>query len=407
MSSWWQGRWQRLVAPPKRLMAVAFLIDLSGAIIGLSAQFLAIGFGAEPLFLGLLGMSGSLAYTLGCLIAGGVSDRIGRRIPAVIAGLVAPSFWLLMGKVTQSWQLLILTPLASGSMALLWPSTMAWLSELVGDNRRRLNRSLSLFNMAWSAGMMLGPLVAGYTWGTSHYLPFAVAGMGGYLCVLILLRTPLGHAGVEAALTPERRVSPRLVQQFLLLSWIGNFATWFCRGSIANTFPKLGASLEFPESLVGILLFVLGASQVLAFALARLTDRWQFRLRYLVGAEAVGLVGMLIALFAHTPAMFVTGFILAGACSGVTYISSLTYALQGSADSRGQLSGFHEAVLGMGVMIGPLVGGLLAQYFTLHTPYYACAAMFGLAMLVQAWLWNSWGRPRLVQPPAAPLKNIN
>jgi DHA1 family multidrug resistance protein-like MFS transporter len=395
MTDLWRDRLAHLTAPAKRLMAVAFLIDLAVAGVSLAAQFLAIRLGASPLLLGLLGMTGSLAYTVGCLTVGSLSDRVGRLKPTLAACLIAPTIWLLMGRATEPWHLLALAPVAGFSMALLWPAMMAWLAELSGDSRRRLNRSISLFNISWSAGLMLGPLLTGYAWGANAYLPFACAAVAGYACLVLLVKTPLGRQQGETPQPPATPASPQLVQQFLLLAWVGNFATWFSRGSIGSTFPKLGAELQFSESLVGTLLFVLGASQVLAFGLARLTDRWQYRLRFLLGAEALGLAGMLVAVMAQTPALFIVGFVLGGLCSGVTYVSSLTYALQGSVESRGQRSGWHEAVLGLGVVMGPLAGGLLAQYLNLHAPFYACAAMFGLAIVAQLVMWQRWGRPRL------------
>jgi MFS family permease len=388
MSAEAPSRLARLTAPPKRLMAVAFMDDGAVACMQLGVQWLAcLRLHASPLMLGLLPTGSAAAYTGACLISGPLSDRFGRRRPAMVSCFVTGIVWLLMFHVTSATQLLCLTPLSGAALALLWPSVQAWLAEFCGDNSKRLNRTISLFNLSWSGGIMVGPLFAGYLWERGYQWPFIIPALLSFACFGLLLVTPPGQDHQHHAPPTVSRVSPEKARLFLYLAWIANFASWFCRGTVGSMFPKLGETLGFSEPLQGTLIFVLSFALFFMFGIARLSNRWQYHLRVLLAAQVFGIAGMLITARAVTPTFFVIGFSLAGLCSGVTYVSSLIYALEGASRSRGKRSGLHEAVLGVGIIIGPLAAGFLGQHVSLRAPFTAAALVFALAMIAQGVVW--------------------
>lgn len=378
----------RLWAPAKRIMAVSLLVDLAVSCVVLGAQFLAIELGASPLVLGLIGTVGSLAYALSCTVSGAVSDRVGRKPLAITACLVSATVWLAMGRAPNPYYLVALAPLSGAALAFFWPPAQAWLGELSGASPQRLNHNLSLFNIAWTIGIMTGPWVAGQTWDYGHLLPFAIGTALGLLGAALLAGIPARAA--SGAPPPAVKVSapPRMVQLFLLLAWVGNWASWYARGTVSTLYPKLGLDLAHSHALIGTLILVLGVAQLFAFALARFTVRWHYSLGILMAAEVLGLVGMAAGAWVRTPLWFAVAFSAVGVCAGVTYVSSLTYALHGQAGSRGKRSGLHEAVLGMGAVAGPLVGGVLGEVFGLRASFVAGAVAFAAAIVVQAALFR-------------------
>ena len=384
----------RLWSPAQRIMVVSLLVDLGISCLALAAQFLAIDLGASPLLLGLLGTVGSLSYATCCLFSGAVSDRLGRKPLALLACVLSATVWLAMAYARSPYHLLALAPLSGASLAFFWPPAQAWLGELSGDSSRRLNHNLSLFNIFWTAGIMTGPWVAGRTWEYSHFVPFAIAAGLGYLAALVVAAIPAGSRSEAQAPAVTVKVSPAMVHLFLLLAWIGNWASWYARGTISSLYPKLGLDLQHSHELVGRMMLVLGLAQLVTFAVARFSEGWHYRFGLLIGAELLGLVGMVAVVCVREPAWFALAFSAVGACAGVTYVSSLTYALQGLAASRGKRSGFHEAVLGMGAVAGPLVGGVVGQYLGLRAPFAAGAAAFGLAIVAQCVLYGTQRRQR-------------
>lgn len=382
------GMLQRLRRPELGLMLVAFGNDLSVACVGLGIQQFAIHMlHAGPFMSGLLGTVSSLSYTLGCFFGGSLSDRWGRKKPAIVSCLVCSTVWLLMLTARSPYHLLALVPFSGWGLSLFWPTLQAWLSEFSAGSRQRLNRTMAFFNVSWTAGIMIGPLVAGFIWDTKWWLAFVIPGALTYLCIYGVAKTPT-HENVVLPPPEQHSLHPERAQLFLYLAWIGNFASWFMRGTVGSLFPQLAKQLHFSSGLLGVLIFLLSAAQLLMFGITRRDPRWQYNLRALLTAQFVGMAGMALAAIANQPIMFVLAFAAAGLCSGVTYASSLFYALDGIDENRARRSGLHEAVLGSGVVIGPLVGGLLGQHVSLHAPFAGAAVVFGLASVAQLVLWR-------------------
>lgn len=94
----------------------------------------------------------------------------------------------------------------------------------------------------------------------------------------------------------------------------------------------------------------------------------------LLAAKAIAspfLLGLTGSLHVATRIFGNVGF---GRWSGaaMTYFASMFYG-QDKAPDRGTKSGFHEMILGLGMLAGPLVGGGLAEVFTLSAPFAFCA----------------------------------
>lgn len=380
----------RGVSPARRLMAAGFVMDLAIAVIGLSVQFKARELGATPLQLGMLGSFGALAYAVFCLLTGRLSDSWGRRVLASASCVGCGIVWLIMTQAGSPSQLLCLVPFSGASIALFWPTLQAWLSQ-VSSSSSRLTRNIGDFNMAWTLGLMFGAPVAGLLWGYGQHVPFVFAAAIVF-ALLIFVQTVRGgnRAGNAAAPEPmgEAPVDPALTRQFLHLAWIANFAAWFSRGLTNVVFPKLANELGMSERLIGVVIATFLAGQLLTFIYLRRHSGWQYRLWPLGVALVWAASGMTVAYFARTPAVFIAGFAIAGMGAGVTYFASLYYSLQGHVASRGARSGIHEAVLGSGVFLGPLVGGAAANYVDLHTPFLLAAGVFLLTALTISVVWS-------------------
>ncbi|MEA3485305.1 MAG: hypothetical protein U9R03_01195, partial [Candidatus Aerophobetes bacterium] len=79
-------------------------------------------------------------------------------------------------------------------------------------------------------------------------------------------------------------------------------------------------------------------------------------------------IGLIFIFVGNSLAIFLPAFVLVGVGAGMSYFSSIFYGLNGHRD-MGRKSGIHEAVLGSGMLFGPLIGGIFAQAYTLRTPY--------------------------------------
>jgi len=383
------------VPKPYGIFASAFMLDLSVACAGLSLQFLAVGIGALPRVLGMLGAFGSAGYAVTCVLAGGICDRIGRKRSAAIGVFAASVTWILYSRAPNPYWLLAMVPIGGASLGMVWPAVQAWLAERTAEGQRALNRNLGLFNISWSSGLLLGPLVAGYIWRDSlPALPFVLCGALGCAILLVLLLTPGGGPGVRRETTEAGNESESqgtsLWPVLMKLAWLGNFSSWFAGATIQTMFPKLAldAEMNLSHRVVGVIIFCYWGALMASFFLARTTQRWQFKMWPLVVAEFTSMGAMIAAtLWAGSAAAFGACFAVSGAAAGVTYVSSLFYSINGPAESCGRRTGFHEAVLGVGSLAGGLISGEVATLLGLRAPYLAVSAIIVLVIVVQITVW--------------------
>lgn len=392
----------------RKLLIAACVMDLATAMIGLAVQFRGNQLGASPLVLGLLGTFSSLAYALGCLITGRLSDSHGRRALTGASCLVCGAAWLLMIRADSPLQLLAIVPISGGAISMFWPPLQAWLAEVTVGGRKQLITNVGGFNVAWTIGIMLGPPAAGFAWALGYAAPFVI-GVALVLITLALLgAVPTrvdggGQSSLEDA--EEETRDGEVARRFLYLAWIANFASWFGRGMNTVVFPKLGADIGYSESTIGLVTAALLAGQLAMFAILRTRSGWRYRVWPMTVSLATGALGYLLAYVSGSPGAFAASFALSGFGAGVTYLASLYYSLEGGADSKGGRAGIHEAVLGSGLFLGPLMGGLVGQALDLRAPYLATVLVFVVTAAVMHLVSHSMKRGEIAAP-RAPLEVV-
>ena len=400
-----------LMSRPYGIFLTAFLADLAVACVGLCLQYLSISMGAVPRVLGMLGAFGGAGYAASCLTIGGLCDRIGRKRSAIIGVGGATIMWIVYPFVPDPVWLLALVPFGGAFLGFLWPAMQAWLAERTPAGPRALNRNVGLFNMAWSSGILLGPLLAGLLW-RDHLpkLPFFICAGIGAMMIGVLLATKGGGSGVRQAARPAAdhaaEGDPRLWRAFLWLAWLGNFASWYGGSTIQTMFPKLGLGPELHLShlTVSTVVFSYWGGLLAVFFIARLTQRWQYRLGLLMASQMLSVAGMLMAaLLATTALQFALCFALSGAAGGITYVSSLFYSINGPARSCGRRTAWHEGILGTGGLLGGLLSGEIAMAYGLRAPYIGAAILVSTITVVQLTVWFrcTAGAPASADPQAS------
>jgi MFS family permease len=201
--------------------------------------------------------------------------------------------------------------------------------------------------------------------------------------IVVITRKPDVHreANVERPLTQDENRS----QRFLHLAWVANFATYFTIGIIRSLFPKLGGQLGMSSPSIGALLSAITFTQVLIFALLARTSSWHYRLAPLLVSESILLAGSLLIYVGTGFGQFLLPMVMAGGCAGIAYFSSIYYSINRPA-RLGARSGLHEALIGLGVVAGPLTGGIVAQRWNLRSPYLLSALVVLLGIGSTAWI---------------------
>ena len=85
--------------------------------------------------------------------------------------------------------------------------------------------------------------------------------------------------------------------------------------------------------------------------------------------------------WASAPWAFAVAFGMAGAVSGYTYQASVFFTME-EVTEKGKGGGMNEAVLGIGMALGPLLAGWVGHRYSLRAPYFFCAGL--LVVLIAA-----------------------
>lgn len=362
----------------------------------LSEDYKALGVSeaTEALHLGLLGGAMFLTYTAGTLVSGRLSDRWGRRRLMVAgAGLYAVAAFLFRD-TREIVPLTLLMMLLGLGGAIFWPPTIAWLSE--NKSGASLRWVLGVFCVAWNLGILIGNGLAGllFVWSPRGAIEVFVAAMTvGALAILWPSRAGTG-SGFARALPEEDQKAAReeaRSHRYARAAWAANFVAIFGLAGATSLFPQLATSLRIEPPVHGALMAAIRFTAIAAFVAVQFTVGWRHRSWPLVASQAVGLVSVGLIALGETAWIFCAAFLLMGLAGGFNYFASVYYSVEAYPHAKGKGTGFHEAVLGAGLLLGPVLAGAVGAWantrgaqWGLRAPYWFCAAMFALGALIQA-----------------------
>jgi MFS family permease len=365
------------------VLAVPLWMDLSSSIFYLAAPLAVIEMGGSPVELGLIGTLTAFFHMTFAHLGGRLSDRFGRRALIVAAPIIFSASCFLMIRVGQVRWVLVLAALNGFAFSIFWPSFQAWIADL--QSGPGLARNIGTFNMSWTAGNIIGPGMAGVLFGLHSRVPFLLAGVLSF-SLFFFLRASVGESQPrpekKSAPLPAAADQPRAQMSFLYAIWVANFASWFILGNLRYQFPKLARDLGWAPHTIGLLMSCLALSLFLGFALLRSSDRWHFKELYLIGSQLMAAVALVMLRLVSHPLLVIPAFLLIGFSISLSYYSSLYYVVL-LLKKKGKGTGLHESILGSGVVLGPLLGGVVAQSAGLRAPYLLCLGVLAAAVLVE------------------------
>jgi predicted MFS family arabinose efflux permease len=227
--------------------------------------------------------------------------------------------------------------------------------------------------------------LAGFLFALNPRFPFWMAAA---LCILLFLtmrasayeRAPQPQIKIESL--PSKPEESKQGRNFLYAIWIANFASFFILGNARYQFPKLAREMTMSPYVIGLLMSCIGLAQFLGFFFLRGSERWHFNKFYLLGAQLLAAAGLLLIYSFSRQWVFALAFIMLGLCASLTYYSSLYYAVR-LMKRKGKGTGLHESILGSGVVLGPLLGGIVAHTVGLRAPYILCLTLLAGLIAVE------------------------
>ncbi len=367
------------------------LIDFAYSSVLTNTSFYTSYLGLSSTFLGILNAVMTGFFVVLAIPFGRLSDRIDRRYVLYAAFLVLGAASLGLPYCRNGTHLLLVFPGIGISMALFWPAYEAWLAEREGEGE--LVQRVMLFNLFWSIGITLGPVLSSYLYGDANpFRPFYLAGISTLLTLGAIFGSnflKLDIARTHQSDTPEILYPPPAVRTtYLNIGRCANFVSWFVLGVLRRLAPKLTKEMGMPPTIFGNLMLTLGGIQTLAFIVlgTGYSTRWHYRFAPILIVQLLAILSFLGIWKIQNTLLWAFAFGVIGVSVALTYFSSLYYGLDKQAD-KGEQSGWHEAILGVGILLGPLLGGILADSrFGVRSPYLLCGVAVTIAIVIEAFI---------------------
>ncbi len=311
--------------------------------------------------LGYLGTAGAGVYVPLTLIAGWLSDTIApEKIfrSALVAYLACMGFLIFNDSIVG---LFIATSWTAGAFAFFWPSLQSKLSTFATE--QNLGPVLGIFNISWCGGVFVGPIISSWAYSVSGLSGSLMASGLVILTALFILMPVFSNAVPSPVPQPEHihRANSRNSLLFLYIARIAVFAGYFVVTGITRLFPRFATHFGIDVVTAGTLISVIFAAQTLTFLILRFTALWHYSFRTMVSFQLIAGTGLMLIPFSRS--ILLLGMILCsvGALSGLVYYSSIFYALS-LREKSGRRSGIHEAMVGSGAAIGPLLCGWVGAF---------------------------------------------
>ncbi|MHA2247275.1 MAG: MFS transporter [Candidatus Hodarchaeales archaeon] len=345
-------------------------------------EFIILRFGVDLLEASYFDVALYASYLIAGVLTAILSNQVGKRKIFILLGSLGSSV-VFLGMImvpTSNFPLLLILRFVQGSFTVLcWQTLMTLVLDLSTDQNR--GKNLGVFGMFLAAAMGSGPVLGGILAGFGVLIPYYSASLLAilvFLLSLVLLKEP-----------QQLTAKPSLVENVgivfrkprLIIPGIFNFVDRFHIGFILFILPLfLPIVLDVSTELRGM---VLGLFALPFIILQYPVGRWSDRVgRYkpvILGSIGCGIM-LTIMGFLGSFGLFILiiAFIILGIGNGFTGPPAM--ALVGDiveADDNATGMGFFNLLGNVGIIIGPLVGGLLA-YSETDTAFVIAFVVAGL-----------------------------
>jgi MFS family permease len=340
----------------------------------------------------LLAAATGVVFTVVALLATRMTAWVGMRATATI-GLIGMAVSAAAALVAQASPvpLAIAVVAHCGCSALLWPSLESL--ACTGLTHAQMARRLAVYNTVWpAAGAATVPLVSPilHSYPSGLFVLALAANVVAAAALWIGHRpaTPLPSESVTHDADDAPHPEPELVRvrtRALWLSRVALPAAFVASYGIMAIMPSLPLMHRLPPETHTLVAGIWLAARWVGFVFCGWTTWWHTRPRAMLAAVALMLIAFLgvalpwpfpwwldpgtAAWVAWVAAwQVVLGFCLALICSASLYFGMVL------SDASVEHSGYHEALVGLGTVVGPGAGAL-AQYYGGSDPIWGTVAV--------------------------------
>jgi MFS family permease len=349
------------------------------------------------------------------LVAGRLSDRIGRKQILVIGWLIGVPVPVLI-MLAPSWPWIVAANVLLGiNQGLCWSTTVIMKIDLVGPSRRGLAMGLNEF--AGYVAVSLAALASGYLAATYALRPYPfllglVFALAGLVLSVLFVHESHRFARAEADTLATPAAAPSFARIVQLVSWkdralsatsqaglVNNLNDGMVWGLFPLVFAAHGLDLDQVGLLAAIYPFVWGIGQL---GTGALSDRLG-RKRLIVAGMWLQAVAIVLVLLGSGLTLWASAMALLGLGTALVY-PTLLAAVSDVAhpEWRASAVGVYRLWRDGGYAVGALLAGVLADLVGICFAIGAVAALtFASGVIVLVRMYETLPRPDAAQRPRA------
>lgn len=348
-------------------------------------------FGLSDFDNGLLFALFSLCQFASTPLIGRLSDKYGRK-PLLILSIAGTAASFIVMAFAPNVLFLFIARALDGITAGNVPVALAVISDTTEPKDRA--RGFGIISASFGFGFVFGPAIAAFTVGISPVLPFLIAAAVSIVAVIItaiFLPETNKHIGQvqEGKIFDFKKLVQALFDPNVGITFVITLLYFlaFACAIIYGFQPFTTNILHLDASQTALLFTMFGLVGLLSqiFLVFRISKYLGLKKAFSFGLISTG-IAFLIMFFSHNIIMFVVASIILGVVNGISQTLIPTILSQETdAKSQGSIMGLNASYQSIGMIFGPILGGLLATVF-ISLPFLVGAVImllcFALSFLV-------------------------
>ncbi|MFC1885089.1 MFS transporter [Thermodesulfobacteriota bacterium] len=373
------------------LFLAVFVTTMGAGVVAPLLPVYAHELGAGAFQVGLIFGAFSITRSLFVPYFGGLSDRRGKK-PLLTVGLfcycIISIFYFFADSV---WSLVTIRLGHGFASAMILPVAQAYVGLIVPKSKE--GRMMGLFNVALYGGLSFGPVLGGVVKDLfSIKLSFLSMGglsLAGFLLCLILLPSEKIPEKKELHTDFEQTKNLGLLRDPAILALFTFRASFTTAVGIVWAFLPLVAStkLNLSSSAIGVVVmtnvFVAGLLQA---PMGYMADRYS-KSRMVTAGGILAIISMLYINWASSFAGLIVANGLLGIAGGISFPAVMAIGvIEGRRlKAMGSLMGLLALSHSIGMLAGPLIGGVFIDLFSSDLVFIMGAAFMAVGLLIFIW----------------------
>ncbi|RLF05278.1 MAG: hypothetical protein DRJ60_05830 [Thermoprotei archaeon] len=356
-----------------------FVISTSMGIANPIVPIYAEKLGATYTDLGLIGVAWSAPYCIFPILAGMWSDKIG-RLKSFLIGVITSTIVPLLFLFSATPLHIALIRLFHGfGMSFLWAPGEALISDVTSEEER--TRYLGFFNASWAMGFFLGPMISALIVDQAGYFGvFWASFIVGVFSAPILL---LAGGDIKAKYATRGNVLRQIEKAVVrgLPFYMVITASSIVLAIIYSIYPAYLSNLTLSDAEISTIIGVIAATRALGFWSMGLMPKLNER-RIIALGLTLQIIASILVIGAYDYLSVALVVALIGYAAGIQIPSATSMISRILKHEVGLSLGVMEAMFGIGWVIGPGVGGFLADYTSWSGAPYIFMGLVSIVSLV-------------------------